>query len=214
MARIDPWGLLFPGKCVLCGRLGESLCSQCAQTAPRFSGAPGKLPHVQDYTALWYYENQVRAALLDYKFQGKRHYGAVFGRLLADKLKKDGWLDFDCIVYVPVSRRRKFSRGYDQVRLIAAAAGKQLGLKPERVLKKVRHNPAQSSLNGRQMRQENVANAYRVTKPKAIFGKRVLLIDDIITTGATASECARTLLTSGASQVVCCAVAASRGRCR
>lgn len=218
MARLDPLGLLFPKKCVLCGRLLTpqefDLCGDCELNAPCFSGRDRKIPYISDYTALWRYEGQVRSALLRYKFYGKRHYGAVFGRLLARKLSRENWMDFDCVVYVPVSRRRKLLRGYDQVQLIARTTGKTLGVRTFRVLKKVRHNVAQSSLKDSGSRWENVKDAYRVTRPEVIFGKRVLLIDDIITTGATISECAQMLLASGARQVVCGVVAAGEGRNR
>jgi predicted amidophosphoribosyltransferase len=111
---------------------------------------------------------------------------------------------------VPVSRLRRFRRGYDQVELLAKAVGKELGQKPVRLLKKIRNNPPQSGISGQAERRANVLGAYRIIDAAAVTGKRILLLDDVITTGATAGECARVLLTAGASQVHLGAVAAAR----
>ena len=107
----------------------------------------------------------------------------------------------------PVSPRRKWRRGYDQVELIARAAAKELGLAPTPTLRKVRHNDPQSSMKDAAARRANVLGVYRVIDPEAVSGKRILILDDILTTGATLSECARTLLTAGAKEVNCATVA-------
>jgi predicted amidophosphoribosyltransferase len=111
---------------------------------------------------------------------------------------------------VPVSRLRRFRRGYDQVELLARAVGKELGIKPARLLKKIRHNPPQSGISGDAERRANVLGVYRLVKGVEVADKRILLLDDVITTGATAGECARVLLTAGASQVHFGAVACAR----
>lgn len=89
--------------------------------------------------------------------------------------------------------------------------GRELGQKPVRTLRKRRHNSAQSSLSGREQRRANVLGAYQAVGPDAWAGKRILILDDIITTGATVSECARVLQTAGAAKVLCAAVAARKG---
>ena len=76
-------------------------------------------------------------------------------------------------------------------------------------LKKVRHNKKQSGLGDISQRRANVLGVYRVLDPEAVRGKRVLLLDDVLTTGATAGECARMLLTAGAKEVHCAALAAA-----
>ena len=98
--------------------------------------------------------------------------------------------------------------------LLAKAVGKELGMKPERTLKKLRNNPPQSGMKDFSARRANVLGVYRVIDPENLRGKRVLLLDDIITTGATVSECARTLLTAGAKEVYCVAVAANKEKRR
>ena len=208
------WSLLFPEKCILCKKVlknGEiDLCKQCRCDNSAFSHRKSSVPFLDSFAAVWYYEGSVRSSLLRYKFGGARSYASGYGRLLSMKLLEaypDGW---DVLTWVPVSRMRKFRRGYDQVELIAAAVGKELGIRPTALLKKIRHNRPQSGLSEAAHRRANVLGAYRVMDPEQVSGKRILLLDDILTTGATASECARVLKTAGAKEVHCAAVAASR----
>lgn len=210
--------LLFPPKCILCSRLLQhqetDLCKTCRLEAPTCSGRKKSISFVMDWTAVYYYEGTVRESLLRYKFGGRQHYAAAYGRLLAARISEELHGEFDLLTYVPVSTRRRLRRGYDQVLLLAKAVGRELGIVPVPVLQKVRHNAAQSSLQGPEQRHANVLGAYRVSKPERLVGRRVLLLDDIITTGATLSECARVLRTAGASQVVCAAVATHREKPR
>ena len=126
------------------------------------------------------------------------------------RLQREYPESFDVLTWVPVSRLRKFCRGYDQVELLAQTVGWELGLKPVPVLQKLRNNRQQSKIRDAAVRRANVLGVYRVIYPDAVKGKRILLLDDILTTGATASEAARVLLTAGAKEVHCAAVAASR----
>ena len=172
----------------------------------------GKLPFLDGWTAVWYYEGAVRRSLLRYKFHGARSYADCYGRMLAMKTQQNWPEGVDVLTWVPVSTLRKLRRGYDQVELLAEAVGSELGLTPVRVLKKIRHNKPQSGIVGQAQRKANVLGVYRVIAPELIRGKRILLLDDIVTTGATVGECARVLLTAGASEVYCGAVAAVRHR--
>ena len=117
---------------------------------------------------------------------------------------------FDCLTWIPVSPLRKLRRGYDQVELLAKAVGKELAMEPVPLLKKVRHNRPQSGISDAAKRRANVLGAYREINRQAISGKRILMLDDILTTGATAGEAARVLLTAGAKEVHCAAIAAAR----
>ena len=206
--------LLFPRKCLLCGKILErqelDLCHSCRVDSPECKISREKLPFLDSWLALWHYEGVARKSLIRYKFHNRRHQAAGYGRLLAMKLLKEREAEFDLITWVPVSRLRKLRRGYDQVELLAKAVCSELGTTPCRCLKKIRHNPPQSGIRSFAERRANVLGAYTVMEPEAIRGKRILLLDDIVTTGATAGECARVLLTAGAAQVHCAAVAASR----
>lgn len=206
--------LLFPRKCVLCRALLEAeetdLCRTCRAEAPVCASGTGKYSFLDSWTAVWYYEDPARASVRRYKFAGARHYAACYGRLLALQLQQRHSEDFDLLTWVPISRLRKLRRGYDQVELLARAVGKELGIKPVRLLKKIRNNPPQSGISGDAERRANVLGVYRLVKGADVADKRILLLDDVITTGATAGECARVLLTGGASQVHFGAVACAR----
>ena len=204
--------LLFPPRCVLCktflSKEETDLCAHCRQNAPEFIKSNARFSFVAGWTALWYYKDDVRNSILRYKFYGRRHYHRAYGRLLAMKLQKENLYDFDVLTFVPISFLRRLRRGYDQVQLLADAVGAELQTPPVRTLKKIRHTPPQSGIADTYRRKANVLGAYAPVNPETIRGKRVLLLDDIITTGATASECARALLTAGAKEVFCAAVAA------
>lgn len=202
--------LLFPPKCILCGsflkKQQTDLCHSCRTNAPTFSASKIRFPFVAGWTALWYYKDDVRKSLLRYKFSNRRSYAAAYGRLLAMKLSQE-MPEFDILTWVPIGKRRLWRRGYDQVALIAKSVGDELQVQPVRLLTKIRNTPPQSGIRGAAQRRANILGAYRAEDPDAIAGKRILLLDDIITTGATASECARTLILGGASQVYVAAIA-------
>ena len=201
---------LFPPKCILCRKLlsenETDICHNCRIHAPEFIRAKISIPFVAELTAVWYYKGDVRNSLLRYKFYNARNYAPAYGRLLAMKLLQNN-AQFDILTWVPISRTRKWRRGYDQVALIAEEVGKELGIKPIPTLKKVRNAPPQSSISDASARRANILGAYHTLHPDQIRNKRILILDDIITTGATSSECAKTLLVSGASEVICAAVA-------
>lgn len=205
--------LLFPQKCILCRKLlaknETDICHSCRLDTPEFIRSKFQLSFVAGWTAVWYYKDNVRKSLLRYKFSGVRSYGQIFGRFLAMKVLTQKMEDFDVLAWVPVGPKRLRKRGYDQVELIAQQAGIELQQKPLCCLRKIKDTPPQSGMPNAASRRANVLGAYVVTDPKLIAGKRVLLLDDIITTGATASECARVLLTAGAKEVYCAAVAAA-----
>ena len=205
---------LFPEKCVLCQKLLQrqelDLCHDCRIHAPECPLMHVKYPFLHRWTALWYYEDHARESLLRYKFLGRRHYAASYGRLLAMKLQKEDRLDVDLITWIPISKKRRWKRGFDQVELLAKKMGQELSMPPVATLEKVRHNTQQSRIIGNAQRRANVLGAYRVLDAEAIAGKRILLLDDILTTGATAGECARVLLTAGAKEVHLAVLAVAR----
>ena len=208
--------LLFPQKCLLCRKIlrgGElDLCNACRIDGPDCTNHQKKLPFIDSWTAVWYYEDNVRRSILRYKFRGARSYAQGYGRLLAMKLLETHPDDFDAITWIPISRLRYLTRGYDQVELLAQAVGSELGIEPVGLLRKIRHNRPQSGIVGEAKRRANVLGVYQVECPEMIAGKRILLLDDIITTGSTAGECARMLLTAGAKEIHCGAVAVARHR--
>ena len=205
--------LVFPPRCVLCNKVLDKeldLCRDCRIHAPECQNFNLKRNFIDSWLALWYYEGKVPGSLTLYKFRGRRSKAQGYGRLLAMKIQERYPEGVDVLTWIPVSRQRKLTRGYDQVQLLARVVGKQLRMKPQRLLKKMRHNPPQSGIESAAARRANVLGVYRVIDPGKVAGKNILLLDDIITTGATASEAARMLLTANAKQVHFAAVASAR----
>ena len=207
-------GLLFPRKCILCGRLLErqerDLCCDCRREAEPWQDRKSRYQFLDSILAVWYYEENVRRCICRYKFYGARHLSAGLGRCLAMRLSQEGPEEADLLTWVPVSPLRRLLRGYDQTELLALCVGRELGIRPVATLRKIRHNRKQSTIFDAAQRRANVLGAYRVRDPKQVAGKRIILIDDVLTTGATAGECARMLLTAGAKEVHCAVIAAVR----
>ena len=208
--------LLFPARCVLCRDVlkneEKDLCSRCRTEAKTYLNTKTRVQFLDSFTAVWYYEDNVRASLLRYKFHGARGNAVSYGHLLAKKLQEEHPGDIDVLTWVPVSSLRRLHRGYDQAALLARSVGQVLEVAPVRTLKKIRHNPRQSGISDSALRRSNVRGVYTVTDPDLVRGKRVLILDDIFTTGATVGECARVLRQAGAKEVHCAAVAAARKR--
>ena len=204
--------LLYPPRCLLCGEfLTEPgpLCEACRKSAPIYPNRKRKSQFLDSITAVWYYKENVRASLLRFKFENAPNLAWGYGPFLGRAIREHQPQGFDLLTWVPTAPGRKFRRGYDQAELLAKAVGKELSMKPVKLLKKVRNNPAQSGISDGALRKANVLGAYRLRSRVSPAGKRILLIDDILTTGATAGECARILRLGGAEQVHCAAVAVS-----
>jgi len=206
--------LIYPPKCLLCTRFltreETDLCHDCRRDADPFPGNKTKIPFIAHWAALWYYKDNVRGSIHRFKFGNRRHYAAAYGRLLALKLQDSKFSEAELVTWVPVSALRKFRRGYDQSQLLAKALGRELSLPVYRTLKKVRNAPPQSTLGHAAQRRANVLGAYDVTAPNRVAGKRILLLDDVVTTGATASECAKVLITAGAKEVLLATIAVAQ----
>ena len=204
--------LLFPRKCLLCEKILSKqeldLCNACREDTESFPEIKNTLSFVAGWTAMWYYKGNVRNGILQYKFYGRRNRGTNFGRLLSMHLLQRKCTDFDVLTWVPLSAAKFKDRGYDQVEQVGRSVARELGQPLIPTLKKVRDTTTQSTLEALDARRANVLGAYVVTNPEAVKGKRILLLDDVITTGSTASECAKTLLFSGAKEVYCAALAA------
>ena len=209
-------GILFPPRCILCRAILSApetdLCHGCRTDQPVYASKDKKIRFVKEFTALWYYEGNVRKSLIRYKFSNARHYGPVYGRLLGMRLLREELADVDLVTWVPIGPRRLRKRGYDQVEILARAVARELELPGEKTLVKPKDNPPQSGIRSIEARKANVLGMYRIANADAVKDKRVLLLDDIVTTGATVSECARVLLSAGAKEVICAAVAAGRNQ--
>ena len=116
----------------------------------------------------------------------------------------------DLLTWAPLSRKRLRERGYDQAELLARTAGRALDLPAAALLQKRRHTQPQSGLEEESDRRANALGAYELLPGGKLEGKRVLLVDDVVTSGATLSECGRVLLQRGAAAVYCLTLAQAR----
>ncbi len=204
--------LLFPPKCPFCGRVQDApgVCPACMESLPWTDEAHGlrePVPGLRCAAPLWY-ENSVREGIRRFKFRNGVGAAGPMGELIAQAAAERFPGAFDAVTWAPVSAKRLRQRGYDQSRLLAESACRLWGVTPERLLRKVRDNPAQSSLESAEERWRNTQGVYEAAGDPA--GKRVLLIDDICTTGSTLFSCASVLREAGAAEVVCAAVAFPR----
>ena len=201
--------LLYPPRCAFCRRLlnkrEEGLCRFCVEKYGH-DGQRRELENVEICVAAFRYEGPARDSILRYKFRGVTAYGAAYARFLAKELDESG-ISCDIITWVPVSRRRLRERGYDQARILAEETAETLGLPCMKLLEKKIHTRAQSSIPNAEERRKNAKGAYVCPSPALVKGRRILLIDDIVTSGATLSECAAMLKKAGAAAVVAGAAA-------
>lgn len=197
--------LLYPPRCAFCHDFletsGDGLCAHCRTSLPfAQNGGRQRFSFVRACVSPLTYEGAVRASLLRYKFGGATGYAKVYGRLVVGTVRAELAGEYDLVTWVPLSRRRLRERGYDQARLLAKATAKELGLPLTPTLHKQRNTQPQSGTGDAAKRRANITGAYRMKRSADVAGKRVLLIDDIVTTGATLSECARVLGKAGASR--------------
>lgn len=198
-----PW--LDPPFCLRCGDwfsvaaeadaegFARRDCARCRADPPAYSFA----------RAVFRYEGPVRAAIHSFKFGGRRALGASLAALVVERVRRStGIVDgVDALVAVPLHPRRERERGYNQARIVAARLAAETGLPLlEGGVKRVRLTPPQVGLN-RPARIENMRGAFAVTDPDAVTGRKLLLVDDVMTTGATVAACARALLRAGAAEV-------------
>lgn len=197
--------LFYPSRCAFCGKLvksGEGMCRDCAGKLP-YTGVNNAKQYFSG-TAVCvsplYYEGAVRETLLRYKFGGAASYSRIFGKIMA-KCIDEMQISCDIITWLPLSAARMRKRGYNQAHLLAECVSERLDLPCVSMLKKRRNNPAQSGISDREQRRRNVAGVYKLTDSLLPVGKRILLVDDIVTTGATLSEATAVLRQAGAAEV-------------
>jgi ComF family protein len=139
------------------------------------------------------------------KYQKQFKLGIYLGEILSEGIKSRNW-QIDLIVPVPIHHLKKAERGYNQSDYIVKGLSRSLNIPySTKSIKRTRHTESQTNLNINR-RAENVANAFKVRNAKRIIGKNILLVDDVITTGATTQECGRALVTGGAKLVYACSI--------
>jgi ComF family protein len=218
--------LLYPAECVHCGApvaWDRVVCAPCAERLPRAAspacvqcGEPlasesfdlclrcgTRVRSFERALALGLYEEGWRDLLHAFKFGREKAVGRWLARELCARFAAAGEDPVVCITHVPMTRSEERARGFNPSRFLARVAARQLQLPERRLLVKVRTTPPQRALSARE-RETNLSGAFRAIRS----GKgAVLLVDDLLTTGATADECARTLKGAGFDRVTVLTVA-------
>ena len=204
--------LLFPSRCISCGTVlpqgGGRLCSSCAKNLP-FVEDSKVLRKIGKYTCAvtFYYDGPVTQGIHALKFRSRQYRANYFANYLAQTVAEHLSGKFDAVTFVPVHSLRRFRRGFDQSKLLAKATAEIWEVNLLSTLRKTRNNPPQSTVKDPEARRKNVQNAYSSIAPDTFQGKRLLLIDDVVTSGNTLIACADELLAAGAASVVCAALA-------
>ncbi len=196
--------LFFPRKCPFCGRVNPSElpCGDCQESLPWLLGpaAHRHVEFIEDAVSALGYQGAVRDAVLSLKFGKKLSRAKPLGVLTAQCVRDNYPRSFDLISWPSLSAKRLRKRGFDQAQRLAEEVAKSRDMTATRLFDKA-ERPEQSSLTDPAARRANILGAYRLRDPEAVRGKTVLLIDDVLTTGATLSECARVLRAAGACAV-------------
>jgi ComF family protein len=150
------------------------------------------------------YEGTLRQLIHLFKYGRMKPLARTLAANLASALPRDQ--KFDVVVPMPLHWRRKWQRGFNQAELLARRTARRCGIPVANAVRRIRSTAAQAGLSNAQ-RRENVAGAFQLRNRRAIQGRRVLLIDDVMTTGATASACALALKRGGAASVTLLALA-------
>ncbi len=217
--------LVFPTRCAGCGgyagrplcpRCNASLhlirgpaCTGCGRPAPRVvevcQECRGRLRHVDTTVALAVYQEPLRSAIHKLKYDNGWRLAPLLGAMAAARLAPMLRSPHPVVTFVPMHRRKRRMRGYDHAEKLAQGVGSALGLEVIRLLERSRPTTAQSSLSHEE-RRRNVRGAFRATDGR-LHGEEIVLVDDILTTGYTLSECAAALKAHGAGRVTACVLA-------
>jgi len=217
---------IYPPTCAGCGKPGSLWCDECQEKTILISkplcqkcGRPLSIPGIckecqtnpPPYTMLRSYAeygDPIRKALISLKYKNNLGLGLVFSPMLIQIIKSMNW-DFDCVIPVPISKGHQKERGYNQstilARPISLAINKPLVLNS---INRTKETQTQVKLS-REERFENLESAFS-KNPAKLISKKVLLVDDITTTGATLISCSKVLQEAGCSEIYCLTVARTK----
>ncbi|MBT8386571.1 MAG: ComF family protein [Ignavibacteria bacterium] len=165
---------------------------------------------IEDFSSLYIFESDkaFQNIIHSIKYNKKFLAGILLGRLLAEALEEkiNTW-KIDLIIPVPLHQLKKSERGYNQSEYIAKGISKRSRIKMQNnAISRVRYTQSQTTMTLKE-REQNIENAFKVKRKKNIKGKTLLLVDDVITTGATVKECGKVLKDSGANTIYACSTA-------
>lgn len=199
--------LIYPNVCGICDKISkEDLCKKCEiklKEIAKFKIDKYEDKNFKKHLYIFKYEGIIKDRLINFKFNDKIYiYKAFVNSIIKNKKICRFLKNYDIIIPVPIHYKRKIKRGYNQSALIAKSIAQNNNLIEyvDNVLLKQKNNKPQSTKNKRD-RQENVIGAYYIKNEYKIYNKKILLLDDIYTTGSTANECAKILKEHGAAIV-------------
>ena len=216
---------LFPSKCVCCATpvhySDDEICGKCRNGIQyvsngcercggivvdgRCSVCGDRMFYLTRNIVIAEYSGIMEKTLVQYKFMKRRRLSRYLGQLCFSAIEKS-MLSFDCITAVPLSRSKKWKRGFNQSELIARMLSRKTGIQYAELLRENGGANVQKRL-GRKDRFINVLNRYGFTGRECVEGRAILIVDDVFTTGATLNECARVLAMSGAARIYSLTVA-------
>ena len=214
----------LPKSCLCCDSILEGslefICDEChSKLTPFTDEHPWKEENIGDgviddsISLYWFAEGTgIQTMLHALKYEKMKSVGTLFGKEIGEKILRVNGTKFDYIIPVPLHRAKERERTYNQSSYICKGIGNTLGSKVlDDCLKRTRFTPSQTKLD-KQQRKENMDKAFKVKKSYAdkLKGKNVIIADDVITTGATILECARTLKSAGCGKIVICSIAYAR----
>lgn len=193
--------LIYPPVCGICEKINKKyLCKSCKiqlknYTINKIICCKNNRKSYYDYQIkILKYEGIVRNKIIEYKFKEKAYLYKTLEKIILNDEKIYSFIEkYDIIIPIPLHRKRKGERGYNQTELIAKELAKDLNLSLEsKILKKIRDTKKQSTLTKKE-RIKNVENAFVLTNTAKLKNKKILLFDDIYTTGSTLNECSKLL---------------------
>lgn len=198
----------YPVRCPYCGRViyrEYYACEDCKRKMPDVPTV-SRVEGGYRCTAPFMYKDEFSEAVKALKFSGREQYAKPLAFAVVGALQCSGVnLDFDYVACVPMHAVQKRERGYNQSELLARECARFLGTEYIDALEKFKKNKVQHTLSGSE-RRNNVKGVYRAVDKEKLKGKRILLIDDIVTTGSTLAECSKILNKCGCKEIECAVV--------
>lgn len=208
--------LLFPKKCVCCGKMGSFLCGICKKEITKVKS--GSCPNCNRLSkkgkfcqtcrpktsltgvlfCLYFSEEKTKKLLHEFKYGGIYGISEILGNMMAEKIIEEN-LSVDLITFVPISKKRQRKRGFNQTQLLAKEISDKTGIKMLPLVKKIKETKSQVGLKKKE-RQSNLGGAF-IGLEQSLRGKKILLVDDVYTTGTTMLECGKALRSMGAKEV-------------
>lgn len=207
--------IIFPQCCLICGKiLPNFLCQECKKELYekaifKIENNKNKQLYFEKHIYIFMYKDKIRNLILGYKFNEKSYLYKIFSKIIIKNEKICGILKkYDIIIPVPIHKKRKKQRGYNQSELIAREIAHNIqNLEYQNnILEKTKNTKPQSTLRQKQ-RRENAQNVYKLLNKEKINNKKIIIFDDIYTTGSTVNEVSKILKQNGAKEIIILTIA-------